>query len=183
MTGVLVTGGTGNIGRELVRLMRAQGVAVRVASRNPSSDDPDAIRFDWADPATHPAALDGQDRLFVVPPARSVDPIPSVGPFLAEARRLGVRKVVLLGSAVPLAPSAPELAAQVLDRPGGIVLRPSGFMQNFLSPHPVGERIRRHGEIRTVPATAGRGGSTRATSRRPPPRPCCVISATSVTTC
>lgn len=150
MTGVLVIGGTGKTGRELVRLLRGTGVPVRVASRNPAAEDPDAIRFDWDDPATHPAALDGQDRVFVVPPVRSVDPMPTVGPFLVEAQRLGVRKVVLLGSAIPLAPRAPELAAQVLAQPGWVVLRPSGFMQNFLSPHPLGERIRRDGEIRTA---------------------------------
>ncbi|WP_369221130.1 NAD(P)H-binding protein [Streptomyces sp. R39] len=157
MTGVLVTGGTGKTGRELVRLLRGRGVPVRVASRNPAAEDPDAIRFDWDDPATHPDALDGQDRVFLVPPVQSGDPMPSVGPFLAEAQRLGVRKVVLLGSAIPLAPSAPELAAQVRAQPGWVVLRPSGFMQNFLSPHPLGERIRRDGEIRTA-AGDGRVG-------------------------
>ncbi|MEZ0095077.1 ergot alkaloid biosynthesis protein [Streptacidiphilus sp. EB129] len=157
MTGVLVTGGTGKTGHELVGLLRGRGVPVRVASRNPAADDPDAIRFDWDDPATHPAALDGQDRVFVVPPVQSVDPMPSVGPFLAEAQRLGVRKVVLLDSAIPLAPRAPELAAQVRAQSGWIVLRASGFMQNFLSPHPLGERIRRDGEIRTA-AGDGRVG-------------------------
>ncbi|GAA3545701.1 NAD(P)H-binding protein [Amycolatopsis ultiminotia] len=150
MTGVLVTGGTGKTGRELVRLLRGSGVPVRVASRNPAAGDPDAIRFDWDDPATHPAALAGPDRVFLVPPVQSVDPVPTVGPFLAEAQRLGVRKVVLLDSAIPLAPRAPELAAQVRAQPGWSVLRASGFMQNFLSPHPLGERIRRDGEIRTA---------------------------------
>ncbi|MGW7008906.1 NAD(P)H-binding protein [Streptomyces sp. NPDC054933] len=150
MTGVLVTGGTGKTGRELVRLLRGQGVPVRVASRNPAADPLDAVRFDWDDPATHPAALDGQDRVFVVPPGQSLDPMPTVGPFLAEAKRLGVRKVVLLGSSIPLAPRASDLAAQVRAQPGGVVLRPSGFMQNFLSPHPLGEQIRRDGEIRTA---------------------------------
>ena len=157
MTGVLVTGGTGKTGRELVRLLRGHGMPVRVASRNPAAEDPDAIRFDWDDPATHPAALAGQDRVFLVPPGQSADPLPSVGPFLAEAQCLGVRRVVLLGSAIPLAPSAPELAAQVRARPGWVVLRPSGFMQNFLSPHPLGTRIRGDGEIRTA-AGDGRVG-------------------------
>ena len=99
------------------------------------------------------------DRVFLVPPVESVDPMPLVGPFLAEAERLGVRRVVLLGSAIvlPNAPSALELAASVRAQPGWVVLRASGFMQNFLRPHPLGERIRRHGEIRTA-AGDGRVG-------------------------
>ncbi|WP_280266410.1 NAD-dependent epimerase/dehydratase family protein [Nocardia wallacei] len=159
MTGVLVTGGTGTTGSSLVTLLRGKGIPVRVASRNPAADDRDAIRFDWNDPATHPAALRGMDRIFLVPPVNTVDPMPLVEPFLAEAQRLGVRRVVLLGSAVvlPNAPSALEMAARVRARPGWVVLRASGFMQNFLSPHPIGERIRRHGEVRTA-AGDGRMG-------------------------
>ncbi|PRY36883.1 NAD(P)H-binding protein [Umezawaea tangerina] len=151
MTGVLVTGGTGKTGGALVDLLRDNCVPVRVASRHPAADDPGAVRFDWSDPTTHPAALHGVDRVFLVPPVQSVDPMPSVGPFLAMARRLGVRRVVLLGSAIvlPDAPGALELAAQVRASPGWVVLRASGFMQNFLSPHPLGEHIRLHGEIRT----------------------------------
>ncbi|MEO3890576.1 NAD(P)H-binding protein [Nonomuraea sp. B5E05] len=159
MTGVLVTGGTGKTGRALAALLRGNGVPVRVAGRNPSAGDPDAVRFDWGDPATHPAALRGMDRVYVVPPVNAVNPLPLVGPFLDEAERLGVRRVVLLGSAIvlPNAPGALELAARVRARPGWVVLRPSGFMQNFLRPHPLGERIRRHGEIRTA-AGVGRLG-------------------------
>lgn len=159
MTGVLVTGGTGKTGSALAELLRGSGVPVRVASRNPSAGDPDAIRFDWDDPTSHPTALRGMDRVYLVPPLLTVDPMPLVGPFLAEAERLGVRRVVLLGSAIvlPNAPGALELAARVRSRPGWVVLRPSGFMQNFLGAHPLGERIRRHGEIHTA-AGAGRLG-------------------------
>ncbi|RZQ60846.1 NAD(P)H-binding protein [Amycolatopsis suaedae] len=159
MTGVLVTGGTGKTGGALVELLRGKGVPVRVASRNPRAGDPDAVRFDWDDPATHGPALRGVDRVYLVPPTNTVDPMPRVRPFLAEAQRLGVRRVVLLGSAIvlPNAPSALEMAAYVRDRPGWVVLSASGFMQNFLSPHPVGDRIRRYGEIRTA-AGDGRVG-------------------------
>ncbi len=168
MTGVLVTGGTGKTGSALVDLLRGvrgvrgvrgDGVRVRVASRNPSAGDPDAVRFDWEDPATHPAALRGMDRVFLVPPVNVVDPMPLVAPFLAEAQRVGVRRLVLLGSAIvlPNAPGPLELAERVRARPGWVVLRASGFMQNFLRPHPLGERIRQHGEIRTA-AGAGRLG-------------------------
>lgn len=152
MTGVLVTGGTGKTGTALVEQLRGAGVPVRIASRHPSAVDPDAVRFDWADPSTHEAALRGMDRVFLVPPVESVDPLPLVEPFLRRARRSGVRRLVLLGSAIvlPNAPSALELAARVRAEPGWVVLRASGFMQNFLRPHPLGERIHRLGEIRTA---------------------------------
>ncbi|SFK79782.1 Uncharacterized conserved protein YbjT, contains NAD(P)-binding and DUF2867 domains [Amycolatopsis sacchari] len=153
MSAVLVTGGTGKTGSALVRLLRERGVMARVACRKPPAGDPDAVAFDWTDPATHARALEGVDRVFLVPPVNSVDPVPVVAPFLAEAERRGVRRVVLLGTAIVL-PNSQELAAEVRARPGWVVLRPSGFMQNFLSPHPLGERIRRDGEIRT---SAGEG--------------------------
>lgn len=152
MSAVLVTGGTGKTGKTLVRELRAAGVRARAASRNPAAADPDAIRFDWSDPTTFGPALDGMDRVFLLPPVESVDPLPLVEPFLRQARRAGVRRLVMLGSAIvlPNAPSAVEMAARVRARPGGVVLRASGFMQNFLRPHPLAEHIHRHGVIRTA---------------------------------
>ncbi|MEU0155567.1 SDR family oxidoreductase [Micromonospora fulviviridis] len=103
---MLVTGGTGKTGAALVEQLRGAGVPVRIASRHPSAVDPDAIRFDWGDPGTHEAALRGMDRVFLVPPVESVDPLPLAEPFLRRARRSGVRRLVLLGSAIVL-PNAP----------------------------------------------------------------------------
>ena len=50
---ILVTGGTGKTGRRVADRLGAAGHAVRVGSR--SGDPP----FDWHDPTTWPAALDG----------------------------------------------------------------------------------------------------------------------------
>ncbi len=159
MTGVLVTGATGKTGTALVETLRAHNVPVRAGSRRASDQDPDAVRFDWDDPATHSAALRGMDRVYLVPPPSALDPLPVVEPFLAEARRAGVRRLVLLGSAIvfPDAPGRLELAARVRQQPGWVVLRASGFMHNFLRPHPLGAGIRLRGEIRTA-APDGRVG-------------------------
>ncbi|MEU5515574.1 NAD-dependent epimerase/dehydratase family protein [Streptomyces griseoaurantiacus] len=152
MNAVLITGGTGKTGGALTALLRERGEPVRVASRTPAAGDPEAVRFDWADPVTHAAALHGADRVYLVPPVNALDPLPLVEPFLAEADRTGVRRVVLLASALvfPGSEGALELAERIRARPGGVVLRASGFMQNFLAPHPMGERILRHGDIRTA---------------------------------
>ena len=154
MSGVLVTGGTGKTGRALVTALRAEGVPTRVASRHPGQglgDRDDAVVFDWDDPSTHRAALAGTDRVYLVAPPSEVDPWPRVAPFLDEADRQGVRQVVLLGSAIefPGAPGMLELADRVRERPGGVVLLPSAFMQNFLHPHPMATRIRADAEILT----------------------------------
>lgn len=156
MSGVLVTGATGKTGTALVKSLRARGVPLRAGSRRPAAQDTDAVRFDWDDPATHSAALHGMDRVFLVPPPSALDPLPVVEPFLAQARRAGVRRLVLLGSAVvfPDAPGRLELADQVKQQPGWVVLRPAGFMQNFLPPHPLGDGIRQRGEIRTAAGDA-----------------------------
>jgi uncharacterized protein YbjT (DUF2867 family) len=159
VSGVLVTGGTGKTGGALAELLRRRDVVVRVGSRHPAPGRPDAVRFDWDDATTYAPALHGTDRVYLVPPPSAIDPLPVVGPFLAEAERAGVRRVVLLGSAVefPDAPGRLELEDEVRRRPGGIVLRPSGFMQNFLRPHPTALGIRDRGEIRTS-AGSGRLG-------------------------
>jgi len=154
MSTVLVIGATGKTGSALLDLLRARAEPVRAASRTPNAAD--AIRFEWDETATHGPALDGVDRVYLVPPPSAVDPVPVVEPFLAEARRRGIRRLVMLGSAIefPNAPGRLELAARVRAQPGWLVLSPSGFMQNFLRPHPVGTAIRDHGEIAT---SAGSG--------------------------
>ena len=65
----------------------------------------------------------------------------------------------MLGSAIefPHAPGRLELAARVRAHPGWLVLSPSGFMQNFLRPHPLGTAIHDDGEIATS-APSGRVG-------------------------
>ena len=68
---VLVTGATGNVGAELVRLLAQQGTAVR-ASRHPPPEAPppgvERVRFDLRDQATYEDAFAGVDRLFLLRP-------------------------------------------------------------------------------------------------------------------
>ncbi|QUH05371.1 NmrA family NAD(P)-binding protein [Saccharopolyspora erythraea] len=143
---ILITGGTGNTGRPLAAALRARGADIRVASRHPRSAA-DHVRFDWADPATHGPALEGVEVAYLVPPLATLEPMPLVEPFLAAAS--GVRRVVLLGSlaVLPGAPGIVELERAVQRMPESSILRPSGFMQNFLGAHPVATGIRERGEI------------------------------------
>lgn len=153
----LITGGTGTTGRRVADALDAQGMSVRVASRNPAPGTRQ-VRFDWTDPATHGPALTGTDGVYLVPPIGDAEPARLMVPFLERARDAGVRRFVLLSSSA-IAEGDPG-AGQVhraLRRlaPEWAVLRPSWFMQNFVTPgHPHIESIRAADEIVTA---TGRG--------------------------
>ncbi|GIF42444.1 SDR family oxidoreductase [Actinoplanes xinjiangensis] len=82
---ILVIGGTGTVGSRVAARLRAAGRDVRAVSRHT------VPRFDWADPGTWAAALDGVPTMFVLLPDQTAMP----EGFLPAALRAGVRRVVL----------------------------------------------------------------------------------------
>jgi uncharacterized protein YbjT (DUF2867 family) len=150
MNDVLVLGASGTTGRRVAAVLTARGVPVRSATRTPTS--PGEVRFEWVDRTTHTSALDGAVSVYLVAPPGEADPAPLVGPFLEEARRRGVRRVVQLSSsALPEgAPGLGEVHRLVRSTmPEWAVLRPSWFMQNFTGDHLVAQGVR-DGEIVTA---------------------------------
>jgi uncharacterized protein YbjT (DUF2867 family) len=147
---VLVLGGTGTTGRRVVAGLRARGVTARAATRKPG--EPGQVRFDWADRATHAAALRDVAAVYLLPPIGEAEPASLVEPFLDDALAAGVRRVVLLSSSAVTAdtPGLGDLQRLVRAAPEWAVLRPSWFMQNFLGEHPVAAGIRTSGEIVTA---------------------------------
>jgi uncharacterized protein YbjT (DUF2867 family) len=156
MTTISVIGSTGTTGRPLTRSLRSAGVTVRATSRNPRED---TVHFDWNDPSTHHAALDGADGVYVIAPVLTLDPRPVIDPFLDLARQAAVPRLVLLGSlaVLPDAPGLAAMAATVRDEPGWTVLRPSGFMQNLIGTHPVATHLRDHGQLLSAGGTGRLG--------------------------
>ncbi|WP_433273399.1 NmrA family NAD(P)-binding protein [Pseudonocardia xinjiangensis] len=147
---VLVVGATGTTGSRVSAFLRQRRVPVRSATRRPRAAG--HVRFDWASRETHAPALRGVSAVYLVAPVGVADPVPLVEPFLEEARRQGVRRVVQLSSsAVP--EGMPGLGAvHALVRatmPEWAVLRPSWFMQNFAGDHAVAHGVR-SGEIVTA---------------------------------
>lgn len=70
---ILVTGATGNVGRELTQLLRNAGQPVRAAvvSAADAANLPEGVPwalFDFTDPATYTPAFAGVDRLFLMRP-------------------------------------------------------------------------------------------------------------------
>ncbi|MGC0387129.1 NAD(P)H-binding protein [Streptomyces sp. SAI-129] len=157
MTGIgttLVTGATGTTGGRTTARLVAAGHRVKAAGRRAAPvPGAEPVRFDWYDTTTHDAALDGADRVYLVPPVGDMNPAAVMLPFLHRARTAGVRRAVLLSSsAVPAGPVA--VGAVHRELPGlfdqWAVLRPSWFMQNFTGEHTHAAGIRRDGTIRTA---------------------------------
>jgi uncharacterized protein YbjT (DUF2867 family) len=129
---ILVLGGTGKTGSRLAARLAGRGLSVRTAARRGAD-----VRFDWDDPATHGAALDGVDRLYLVAPVMRVDFAGQVAAFLDLAEAAGVRHVTYL-SAYGVDQAAPHVAVRAVEVDligrGAIthsILRPAWFMQDF----------------------------------------------------
>ena len=152
---VLVTGATGRTGGAVVDALRGHA-PIRAASRGATPvEGSEPVRFDYADPLTHAAALDGVERMFVLAPPGV--PNGQVTAFLDAAVAAGVRRVVLQsvrGAEKSRILPHRRVEDAVRERPfAWIMLRPADYMQNLADVHraAIGER----NEI-AVPAGTGR---------------------------
>jgi uncharacterized protein YbjT (DUF2867 family) len=124
-----ILGGTGKVGHRLTGSLTAAGHDPRPLSRN------SAIRFDWWDYSTWPAALADAEGLFVVGPGSAADWSPRLTDLLDVARSAGVRRAVLLSArGVEFLPDGAVGMAERALREGPLpwtILRPAHFAQNF----------------------------------------------------
>lgn len=138
MKTVLVTGATGNLGQEVVATLAARGFTVRAASRRPFATTSPAVSwvpFDYLDPATHQAALEGVDGIFLIAPPLDVDSPAKLCPVIDKAKEMGISRIVLNSAlGVDAAPEAPLRKIELHLMASGInytILRPNFFMENF----------------------------------------------------
>lgn len=147
---ILVTGATGNVGGEVVRLLHESGQPVRILSRNPGKASfPSAVEIavgDLSSPKTLAAALDGVKKVFLVR-------TPGSDAFPQLAKDAGVEHIVFLSSGAIDSPSETAIGKNHLDtenliRQSGVkwtFLRPGAFMTNALQWAP---SIRAEGIVR-----------------------------------
>ena len=132
----LILGGTGRTGSLLAERLARRGVTARTAARRGAD-----IRFDWDDPATHPDALTGVDRLYLVTPVLRMKYAEQVADFLDLAEASAVRHVTFLSAYnADKAPAEIDIAAVETDLAARnafthSILRPAWVMQNFLDDH------------------------------------------------
>ena len=139
---LLVTGATGNIGRELVRELDALGSDVRILVRDPTRADglperAERVVGDLDEPAHWIPAFDGVDGLFLLTPGIG---LAHTAALVGAAQAAGVGRIVHLSSFNVLGDPMPAMGRwhherEQMVRGSGIpatILRPGGFMTNAL---------------------------------------------------
>ncbi|MFG2502178.1 SDR family oxidoreductase [Streptomyces sp. NPDC048441] len=95
----LVTGSSGNLGRELIERLHARGVPIRSLSRRPLEARPgvEPVVGDFTDPAVMREALHGVDTVFLIWPFLDTS---RATPLIDELTRTGPRVVYLSSTAI-----------------------------------------------------------------------------------
>ncbi len=137
---ILVTGGTGKVGRETVQRLLRRGESVRVLTRNKEAKLPDgaeAALGNLLDPDSVRSALNGVDKLFLLV-GNAVDELTQALLTLAAARQAKVKHITYLSVyQAERFPDVPhfigkhtvETSLRAFDTPFTI-LRPGYFFQN-----------------------------------------------------
>ncbi|MFJ9366360.1 NAD(P)H-binding protein [Nocardia sp. NPDC101769] len=139
---LLLTGATGNIGRELTRILDANDLDFRALVRDPARAATlparaETCRGDLDDPASLDRAMTGVTGLFLLVPGVGLDHTRNL---LHAAARAGVGRIVMISSAHVLVEPLPAMGSwhherENLVRASGIpctILRPGGYMSNAL---------------------------------------------------
>jgi uncharacterized protein YbjT (DUF2867 family) len=139
---ILITGASGNVGREVVKQALAVGLKIRatfqsaaVAAQAPAGLE--GVIMDYSQPETVRAALQGVEKIFLVgPPTRDLPALETnfVKEVLA-AGRTHIVKLSALGGRQSTFPSGHRESEENIEASGlpYTFLRPNGFMQNLVN--------------------------------------------------
>ncbi|WP_428236662.1 NAD(P)H-binding protein [Gracilimonas sp.] len=141
---VLVTGATGNVGREVVAALQSfhPEADIRVAVRSPKeldqkTSDYESVYLDFQDPDSFTKTVAGCTSVFLLRPPAISNTKDTLNRFIGCARKSGVRRIVFLSVAgaadnrwVPHHAVEQELKNGPLD---WVILRPGFFAQNLES--------------------------------------------------
>jgi uncharacterized protein YbjT (DUF2867 family) len=139
---ILITGASGNVGREVLKQALAVGLNIRatfqsadVAAKAPAGIE--GVIMDYDQPETIRAALHGVEKIFLVgPPVRELPAMKAN--FIKEVRAAGRQHIVklsALGGRESMFPSGHRDSEENIEASGVpyTFLRPNGFMQNLVN--------------------------------------------------
>jgi len=139
---ILITGASGNVGREVVKQALAVGLKIRATFQSPAvaAKAPaglEGVIMDYAKPETIRPALQGVEKIFLVgPPVRDLPALEAN--FVKEVRAAGRKHIVklsALGGRESMFPSGHRDSEENIEASGlpYTFLRPNGFMQNLVN--------------------------------------------------
>ncbi|MGA4467104.1 SDR family oxidoreductase [Bacillus bombysepticus] len=151
---ILITGATGNVGREVVKNLVKKNVEFQIATHRKNQT---GVYLNFEDSSSIQPALKGVKKLFLLRPPHLADVKKYFQPVIDAAKRENVQHIVFLSLlGVEKNPIVPHAKIERIIKESEIpytFLRPSFFMQNLISQH--GDELRK-GKIIEVPAGKGK---------------------------
>lgn len=143
---ILVTAATSTIGSRVVNNLKNTHSTVKAGVRNTrkatglKGDNIELVKFDFLEPATYPALLEGVDKVFLIIPVLA-DQVEITRNFVKVAKEKKVKKLVLLSGLGADMESESDILRwhaekEKIVRKSGIsytILRPGNFMQNYVT--------------------------------------------------
>jgi uncharacterized protein YbjT (DUF2867 family) len=130
----LIIGASGQIGSEVVKLLRAGGHRVRTATSR-AATGPDSVHLNLATGEGLEKAFEGVNRAFLLAPPPHADQYKILSPLIQEAKRRGLKKVVLMTAlGANAVETSPFRRVEIELEQSGLnynIIRPNWFMQNF----------------------------------------------------
>ena len=133
---ILVVGASGTVGSEVVSLLKSTGYRVRTTTSKPVSNlDVDKVHLNLATGDGIKHAFSGVDRAFFLSPPGYSDQYMILAPLIQEAKRQGLKKVVLMTAmGANAVESSPFRRAEIDLEKSGLrynIIRPNWFLQKF----------------------------------------------------
>jgi uncharacterized protein YbjT (DUF2867 family) len=136
---LLVTGATGNLGREVVKALLSAGYSIKAGSRDGRKIKPvenlEAVKLDYTDAGTFGVALGGVTSVFLVAPPMDPEAPAKLIPFIEKAKETGAKHIVFNSAlGVDQNEQAPLRVVEHAVMDSGVpytILRPNFFMENF----------------------------------------------------
>jgi uncharacterized protein YbjT (DUF2867 family) len=132
---ILIVGASGVVGSGIAALLKEQGHKVRTATSKRAEAGADKVHLDVTTGEGVKQAFEGIERAFLMSPGGYADQYKILSALIQEAKRQGLKKVVLLSAfgadaddTAPLRRSEIELERSGLSYN---IIRPNWFMQNF----------------------------------------------------
>lgn len=134
---MLIIGASGTVGSELITQLKAQGYPTRATTSKKVQNSPELVHVNLATGEGLTEAFEGVDKAFFLSPPGYADQYAMLSPLIKEAKRRGLKKVVLMTAmGANASDSTPFRRAEIELEKSGLsynIIRPNWFLQNFNS--------------------------------------------------